>query len=286
MDFSRSSSLSGLPQEVEKYLTSQPMSPQTRPVDFFPATKECLGPLSNNWICDNAIDLLASNSTAMNPLSFDVSEKLADIGPKNFFNDPFAIPVGMNAFTLPVAEDSTSVSSGFDSDDQTWSFTHPSFNSTTSETGSSVDQVIKTVSAQYNAQPKSRTSSADSTNQNIPNCKSRSLSEEPSYCLSTGNQGPQTRNAAKRAAHNIVEKRYRSNINAKFSSLEKSVSPTSSQKHSLKGRSGSLKKSEILTNALAYIEKMQQENQALRDELSLLKQDILPGRRWQYSNQF
>jgi len=221
----------------------------------------------------------------MDPLCFDVSDKLAVIGPKGFFNDPFAIPVGINRFTLPMAEDSTSVSSGFDSDDQTRSFTHPSFDSPTSEPEPSVDQLMKTVSAEYNAQPQSRTSSADSTNESTANCKSRSPSEDPSYPLSTGNQDPQTRNAAKRAAHNIIEKRYRSNMNAKFFALEESISPASIQKHSSKGGAGSLKKSEILTNALAYIENMQQENQGLRKELSLLKQNVLPGRPWRHSNQ-
>lgn len=166
------------------------------------------------------------------------------------------------------------------------SFTHPSFDSTTSGPGASVDQVMKTVPAQYDAQPQSRSSSTDSTNQSTTNCKSRSPSEDSSYRLSTDNQDPQTRNAAKRAAHNIIEKRYRSNMNAKFSSLEKFVSPGSIQKHSSKGGANSLKKSEILTNTLAYIVNMQQENQAFRKELSLLKQNLLPGRQWQYSNQF
>ncbi|KAJ5624808.1 hypothetical protein N7510_001117 [Penicillium lagena] len=283
MDFSRPSSLSSLSQEDEKFLTSQPMSPQTRPVDFFPVTKELFDPLSDNWTYDNATDLLALNSTATDPLSFDVFNKLVDKESKGFFMDPFAIPVGINGCTLPVAEDSASE---FDSDDQTWSFKHPSFDSTTSESEPSVAQVMKTVPPQYNAHPQSRASSSDSTNQSTPNHKSRSPSENPSNRLSTGNQDPQTRNAAKRAAHNIIEKRYRSNMNAKFISLEKSISPASILKHGPKGGASSLKKSEILTNALAYIENMQQENQAVRKELGLLKQNLLPGRQWQNSNPF
>jgi hypothetical protein len=111
MDFSRPSSLSGLPRQDEEYLTSQTMSPQPRPVGFFPVTKELFDPLPNNLTCDSAIDLSALNFTAMDPLSFDVSDKLAGIGSKDFFNGPFAIPAGINGFTLPVAEDSPSVSS-------------------------------------------------------------------------------------------------------------------------------------------------------------------------------
>jgi hypothetical protein len=75
-------------------------------------------------------------------------------------------------------------------------------------------------------------------------------------------------------------------MNAKFIALEKSTSPASIQKHSSKGGTGSLKKSEILTNALAYIENIEQENRALRKELSFLKQNLLPGRPWRHSNQF
>jgi hypothetical protein len=87
------------------------------------------------------------------------------------------------------------------------------------------------------------------------------------------------RNAAKRAAHNVIEKRYRTNMNAKFVSLEQAISPSGVQKPTKLG-TGSLKKSEILSNALAYIDSIQQENQALHQELALLKQNMVPGGMW------
>jgi hypothetical protein len=103
--------------------------------------------------------------------------------------------------------------------------------------------------------------------------KPRSLSQDSN---GSPTKDPQMRNAAKRAAHNIIEKRYRTNMNAKFLSLEKVITPAGVQKQSRVG-AGSLKKSEILSNALSYIEGVQQENAALHKELALLKQNLLPG---------
>lgn len=68
-------------------------------------------------------------------------------------------------------------------------------------------------------------------------------------------------------------------MNAKFLALEEAITPTRVNKHSRAG-AGSLKKSEILSNALAYIESMQQENAAVYKELALLKQNLLPGAMW------
>lgn len=50
-----------------------------------------------------------------------------------------------------------------------------------------------------------------------------------------------------------------------------------------KGGSASLKKSEILTNAVGYIQKLQEENQATQRELALLKQNLLPGGLWRHA---
>jgi hypothetical protein len=48
---------------------------------------------------------------------------------------------------------------------------------------------------------------------------------------------------------------------------------------------GSLKKSEILSNALAYIERIQQENIAVQKELMMLKQGLVSGGMWRGSRQ-
>lgn len=79
-------------------------------------------------------------------------------------------------------------------------------------------------------------------------------------------------------------------MNAKFLSLEKAISPSGVHKQSTSSSragagAGSLKKSEILTNALTYIDNVQQENQALHKELALLKQNLLPGGIWRHSKQ-
>lgn len=117
--------------------------------------------------------------------------------------------------------------------------------------------------------------------------KTRSLSQDSSHSTTTTTttppqtQDPQTRNAAKRAAHNIIEKRYRTNMNAKFLALEQAISPSGSgiHKSSSRGGAGSLKKSEILSNALAYIESVQGENLALKKEVAMLggERGVLTG---------
>lgn len=70
-------------------------------------------------------------------------------------------------------------------------------------------------------------------------------------------------------------------MNAKFLALEQAIAPSGSGVHkpSSRGGAGSLKKSEILTNALAYIENLQGENLALKKEVALLRGErgVLPG---------
>lgn len=75
-------------------------------------------------------------------------------------------------------------------------------------------------------------------------------------------------------------------MNAKFVALEKAMSGSGVQKPT-KGGSGpaSLKKSEILTNAIAYMQELQDENAALQKELTLLKQNLLPGGLWRHSKE-
>jgi hypothetical protein len=69
-------------------------------------------------------------------------------------------------------------------------------------------------------------------------------------------------------------------MNAKFLALEKTISPAGVQKSSRAGAdAGSLKKSEILSNALAYIERIQQENLAVQKDLAMLKQELSLGVR-------
>jgi hypothetical protein len=113
-----------------------------------------------------------------------------------------------------------------------------------------------------------------------------STSRKNSRSLSADSQTATGRNAAKRAAHNIIEKRYRTNMNAKFVALEKAMSGSGVQKPT-KGGSGpaSLKKSEILTNAIAYMQELQDENAALQKELALLKQNLLPSGLWRHNKE-
>lgn len=126
---------------------------------------------------------------------------------------------------------------------------------------------------------------SDKSTTSSPGRNTRSFSQDSTR--SSPSQNLQTRNAAKRAAHNVIEKRYRTNLNAKFLVLEKAISPANVQKQSSRSGpgAGSLKKSEILTNALAYIENVQQDCRVLRTEVALLKQGLFSGEMWQHTKQ-
>lgn len=132
-----------------------------------------------------------------------------------------------------------------------------------------------------NDQPRYASSSPEITPQDIQPPSSpptRSTRRRPSG-------EPPVRNAAKRAAHNVIEKRYRTNMNAKFVALEKSMdggSASGVQKSAPKsggGGSASLKKSEILSNAITYMHELKEENRYLQKELAV-RQNLVPGGIW------
>lgn len=104
----------------------------------------------------------------------------------------------------------------------------------------------------------------------------------------------------KKAAHNAIEKRYRTNMNAKFLALGNAIPKTAAQqsqstnkglrKSTLSGDTQQQQppqnKSEILTGALAYIRELQEENRLLRNELNVLKENLLPGSTNQLSQSY
>ncbi|OKP10212.1 hypothetical protein PENSUB_4386 [Penicillium subrubescens] len=304
MAFNRTA-LSNLSLEDERYLNQQ-LSPQSRPMELFPTTKAS-DPLPGNWSYDSAIDLFSLNPAEMDPVSFDFADSLTNADSKDLFMDSFGTPTAISGFSMPTAEDTVSLSSDLDSDDQSWSMSaRPSIDmtsptSTKPTTRASITSTSPTTSTsstrwssspeikpqQYNP-PQTRTDKRRKTRSlsDESNTSSSSAQQPPSTSASIA-QDPQGRNAAKRAAHNIIEKRYRTNMNAKFLALEKAISPAGVQKSSraagVGAGAGSLKKSEILSNALAYIERIQQENMAVQKELAMFKQGIVPGGMWRGS---
>ncbi|KAJ5118364.1 hypothetical protein N7448_010072 [Penicillium atrosanguineum] len=281
MPFNRSSTLPTLSLEDERYL-NQDLSPQSRPMDIF---KGC-DPVPGNWSYDSAIDLFSLNPADMDPVSFDFSDNLTNEDTKDLFIDPFRTPTAINGFTMPTADDTVSLSSDLDSDDQSWpAGMCQSIDMTIAEEPTKPSRPVTRNSAQNTASTRWSSSPEMKPQEYITpkqtktsGRKTRSLSQDSNRSSS---QDPQMRNAAKRAAHNIIEKRYRTNMNAKFLALEKVISPAGVHKQS-RGGAGSLKKSEILSNALAYIESVQQENAAVHKELALLKQNLLPGGMWRH----
>ncbi|QGA14767.1 hypothetical protein EYB26_002423 [Talaromyces marneffei] len=89
-----------------------------------------------------------------------------------------------------------------------------------------------------------------------------------------------------KAAHNKVEKRYRSNINAKFTALN-NILPVSETVQSLLEKQDQndepvqqhRNKGEVLSEAIRYIKQLEERNRALEGEVRILKDNLLPRRR-------
>ncbi|GIK04982.1 hypothetical protein Aspvir_009081 [Aspergillus viridinutans] len=79
------------------------------------------------------------------------------------------------------------------------------------------------------------------------------------------------RKAAKRASHNIIEKRYRTNMNAKFTTLEKVITSCRNKQKVSDNRPCSMKKCEILTNAIKCIQNLEDRNAALSEDVAFLR---------------
>ncbi|RAH81274.1 HLH DNA binding domain protein [Aspergillus japonicus CBS 114.51] len=297
--------------EDERMFLSQP-SPLSRPHDSFSKGPD---PLTANWNYDSAIDLFSLNTMIPETFPLEMSNDMMTLDPKDFPTDFFAPPPDISGFTISnhSGEDAASCgsfSSDLESDDQSWSPTCrvSPLDSMPMELPKPASRSVKSATRRRTAtatqQQKARddmvkrwSSSPEITPQDYPAASvsplptpsspatatrktTRSMSGDSN--ASTGPANTATgRNAAKRAAHNIIEKRYRTNMNAKFVALEKAMSggiqkPT-------KGGSASLKKSEILTNAIAFMQELQEENKALQKELAMMKQNVVPNGMWRHN---
>ncbi|KAL4902686.1 hypothetical protein BDW74DRAFT_56594 [Aspergillus multicolor] len=262
-------------------------------------------PLSANWSYDSAIDLFSLNTMVPESFPMDIpNDMLWDA--KDLPADFFAAPADINAFAVSHDE---SLSSDQESDDQAFSPTN--FMASTPPSATTLDlpsplamnmptnmnmniklepQSQNTVNPMQ-TQPKRKASlisTSSSRYSSSPDLPAQDASPAPARksrnASNNGNGDENTargRNAAKRAAHNIIEKRYRTNMNAKFVALEKAMavkasgvskSVASSNSSGVKS-SASLKKSEILSNAIAYMQELQEVNERLRKELSAVNRE-------------
>ncbi|RAK96061.1 uncharacterized protein BO80DRAFT_429430 [Aspergillus ibericus CBS 121593] len=237
----------------------------------------------------------------------EMSNEMMNLDPKDFPTDFFAPPPDISGFTISnhSGEDAAScgsLSSDLESDDQSWSPTRISpLETIHMDLPKPASRSAKPSTRRKTVQPKREpatrwSSSPEITPQDFPAASvspppapaspvnnrktTRSLSGDSN--ASTGSaQNATGRNAAKRAAHNIIEKRYRTNMNAKFVALEKAM--CGGVQKPTKGGSASLKKSEILTNAITFMQELQDENKALQKELAILKQTMVSNGMWRHS---
>ncbi|KAL4787108.1 hypothetical protein BJX76DRAFT_354518 [Aspergillus varians] len=244
-------------------------------------------PLSANWSYDSAIDLFSLNTMVPESFPMDMSNNML-WDAKELPADFFAAPTDINGFT--VSHDD-SFSSDQESDDQ--SFSPPNLMSSTPPSAIDLPSPIQTIHpSQTQAQLPKRKASSISTSTRcssspelIPQQQPTSTSSRKPRTTNTAQRTDDTtrgRNAAKRAAHNIIEKRYRTNMNAKFVALEKAMSvkasgvskpPTSTASANGVKSSASLKKSEILSNAIAYMQELQDANERLRKEVATINRE-------------
>ncbi|KAL5340951.1 hypothetical protein BJX70DRAFT_396331 [Aspergillus crustosus] len=258
-------------------------------------------PLSANWSYDSAIDLFSLNTTVPESFSMDIpNDMLWD--PKDLPEDFFASPTDISGFA--VSHDD-SLSSDQESDE---SFSPSNFISSTPPSSSfdlpsPIALSAQPSQLQLNPEPQNTNTNGNNKRKSISTAPRYSSSPDPlpqpapqSTTTSTPTRkrnansniedttSPRGRNAAKRAAHNIIEKRYRTNMNAKFVALEKAmaVKPHGVSKSSNIGNgsesagsgigkgssSASLKKSEILSNAITYMQELQEVNERLRKEIA------------------
>ncbi|KAL4804033.1 hypothetical protein BDV18DRAFT_143710 [Aspergillus unguis] len=250
-------------------------------------------PLSANWSYDSAIDLFSLNTMMPESFPLDIPNDMF-WDTKELPADFFAAPTDINGFTVPHDD----LSSDQESDDQAFSPTNfiasppssagaldiPSPIQIKQEPEALFEQTVCPSQTQVQ-QPKRKASSISTSSSRYssssPEIQPQTQPRKTRTSTSTESNEASTargRNAAKRAAHNIIEKRYRTNMNAKFVALEKAMavkaSGVSKQVTSTSASNGSkscasLKKSEILSNAIAYMQELQEVNERLRKEIAM-----------------
>ncbi|CEL02268.1 hypothetical protein ASPCAL03439 [Aspergillus calidoustus] len=266
-------------------------------------------PLSANWSYDSAIDLFSLNTMMPESFPMDIPNDLF-LESKDLPSDFWAAPTDINGFTVsnedslssvrllyPSAINNTNIPQE-ESDDQSYSPTN--FMSSTPPASADISlssPIALPQTASQSAASKRKAASISTRYSSSPELHPQQQPTTTSATTATTSSSTSTgrksrnnsddstrgRNAAKRAAHNIIEKRYRTNMNAKFVALEKAmavkpsgsgVSKTTSTSASGVKSSASLKKSEILSNAIAYMQELQEANERLRKEVATLNRRV------------
>ena len=264
-------------------------------------------PLTDNWTYDSAIDLFSWNPMLPDPFVFDLPDDLMSFEPRDLPADMWAPPsdVGGIAIGNHMGEDAASESISVCTNLLYILYSIPvlMYEPQDPESDDHDQPLSPTACAvPFNTIPNLSPKPAEMETQEPGTDKPRYASSSPEIApqdshppfspptRSTRRRSsgePPVRNAAKRAAHNVIEKRYRTNMNAKFVALEKSMDSGSangvhkpaSKSGGGNGGSASLKKSEILSNAITYMHQLKEENRYLQKELAV-RQNLMPGGIW------
>ncbi|KKA21792.1 HLH DNA binding domain protein [Rasamsonia emersonii CBS 393.64] len=268
---------------------------------------------STDWMGKDALDLFSWDMPFDEP--FDVANDFVD--PPAYTTSTSASPEDYNSSSRQAPEDALSFSSlASDAESDAWSssaprsptqsrmkrpstdsiFDRPAKRSPSSAAQDDLSEktVSNTTTTPATSAATSSTSSSSSssskedttTRKASPKSTSQSTSQSTSSKCTTTDADTNAVMKRKKAAHNAIEKRYRTNMNAKFVALGNAIPKSAAHlsqstnkglRKSTFGEQPPQNKSEILTGALAYIRELQEENRLLRNELNVLKENLLPG---------
>ncbi|KAL4875947.1 hypothetical protein BJY04DRAFT_150228 [Aspergillus karnatakaensis] len=248
-------------------------------------------PTAGSWSSSCGIDEpFLDPSTLIDEFPLDIPNEITGDGAEEFLPEPLLSPADLHGLGVSCHPSAAGVSHGStssdpESDDEPWSPSHMAAyhisqtNSPPEPHCAGFPQIPQSrdrsnrwpftpEAVQYHPLGHPSTPNhASATNMAVDNDTGTDAAQTPT---------PPGQRTNKRAAHNVIEKRYRTNMNAKFDALERAMGGRIERKRSTTGEAGtSLKKSEILSKALTYIHGLQEENRALRDELGLLRQNLI-----------
>ncbi|EEA23943.1 hypothetical protein TMatcc_007012 [Talaromyces marneffei ATCC 18224] len=282
-------------------------------------------PSDTEWLTKDPFEMLPWDSFGADQTFHPFSEGagLVELEPRtSYATSNHGSPAGYGGYTIKTEDALSDASPLSDPESEMWSPSHN--NDIKSGSLSPVDAIGVTSRTSSQQNDNTTTNNTNNTSPRKPsNASSSSSTSSPSSPLASpkstisskisntkssrsGVHAQDTDAAAvmkrKKAAHNAIEKRYRTNMNAKFLALGNAIPRpggfTSTQlasnkgprKHSVcqpsRGETASVgrrqseqqqqNKSEILTNALSYIHELQDENSRLKSELLVLKENLLP----------
>ncbi|EED17596.1 HLH DNA binding domain protein, putative [Talaromyces stipitatus ATCC 10500] len=272
-------------------------------------------PSDAEWLTKDPFEILPWDSFGVdqtfNPFTEDAG--LVELEPRSYATSNHGSPAGYGGYTIKTEDALSDASPLSDPESEMWSPSHSNDNKsgsvspveTIGVTNKPTTNTIIPLRKDSNASTSSTSTCSPSSPLASPksSSSSKSSNNKSSRSVLSHDNDAAAVMKRKKAAHNAIEKRYRTNMNAKFLALGNAIprsgvftgtqlaSNKGPRKHSLcqptrdgrrhqeqqqQQQQQQQNKSEILTNALSYIHELQDENSRLKSELLVLKENLLP----------